>query len=73
LNTKSTKNVGEDNTFFLSNKGRRERKYNEDIYALEGMYVLEGQKIRRRLRISVSTLIQEDYVTVFSFSTIAST
>jgi hypothetical protein len=72
LNTKSTKNVGEDNTFFLSNKGRRERKDNEDIYALEGIYVLEGQKIRR-LRISVSTLIQGDYVTVFSFSTIAST
>jgi hypothetical protein len=73
LNTKSRKNVGEDNTFFLSNKGRKDRKDDEEIYALEGIYVLEGQKKRRRLRIRVSTLIQVDYVTVFSFSTIAST
>jgi len=58
LTTKSRKNVGKDNTFFLSNKGRKDIKDNEDIYALEGIYVLEGQKKRRRLRISVSTLIR---------------
>jgi hypothetical protein len=58
LTTKSRKNVGEDNTFFLSNKGRKDRKDDEEIYALEGIYVLEGQKKRRRLRISVSTLIR---------------